>query len=599
MELAAGNLVVGDTASSTGIFNIDTSSTLTSTAGSISPFTSGQLATVNNSGTLDLTAGNTASNTLTVNGNYTGSNARLLIQSVLGDDSSPSDKLVVSQGAISGTTQITVTNLGGLGAATQLNGIQVVQAVNGAVSSDSAFSQGNSLSIGAYDYYLFKGGATAGSENSWFLRSTVLSQPAALAVPEPLPEPPAPVTPTEPAQPAEPTTPAEPATPGQPAPPVTPGEPTTPGQPVTPVTPGAPTTPTTPTTPAVPAPVQPAAVAPVAALGTPPLPAPVRGAAPIPLYRLEVPNYAVVSPAASTLTLVSLGTFHDRQGEQSLLTENGWVPAGWARVFGNDFKRSWSGTVDPSLDASVKGYQVGHDLYASQLQSGQSQRLGLFVGHSRLDGHVDGFAGGFRDRRTGKLKLEGDSVGLYWTLTDPTGWYFDAVAMGTRLDGYSRSDRGVRIDTEGHAVTLSVEAGYPVQVSDHWVVEPQAQLINQHINLDRQNDGISDVSFDSQAWNTGRLGARLKGRYMAQGMPLEPYVRANVWRNFGGSDTVTFNHADSIKTEHRATTADVGVGLVAKVSGDVSVYVSADYSSDLDDNDLNGVVGNLGVRMSW
>ncbi|KFE56459.1 autotransporter [Pseudomonas syringae] len=563
MDLAAGNLVLGDTASSTGVFNIDPSSTVTSTAGAVRPFTSGESVTLNNAGTLDLTAGNSTSDTLTVQGNYVGNNARLLLQSVLGDDSSPSDKLVVSQGALSGTTQVNVRNLGGLGAATQLNGIEVVQAVNGAVSADTAFSQGNSLSIGAYEYYLFKGGATAGSENSWFLRSTVLSQPAALAIPE---------------------------APAEPVPPVEPGAPEEPAPPVAPIAPGVPSAPVA---------VQPAAVAPVPAIGTPPLPAPVRGAAPIPLYRLEVPNYAVVAPAASTLALLSLGTFHDRQGEQSLLTENGWAPAGWARVFGNDFKRSWSGTVAPSLDASLKGYQVGHDLYASQLQSGQNQRLGLFVGHSRLDGHVDGFAEGFKDRRTGKLKLEGDSVGLYWTLTDPMGWYFDAVAMGTRLDGYSRSDRGVRIDTEGHAVTVSVEAGYPVQVSTNWVVEPQAQLINQHINLDSQNDGISAVSFDSQAWNTGRLGARLKGRYIARGMPLEPYVRANVWRSFGGSDTVTFNHTQSIKTEHRSTTADLGLGLVAKVSKNVSVYVSADYSSNLDDNDLEGVVGNLGVRMSW
>jgi hypothetical protein len=31
----------------------------------------------------------------------------------------------------------------------------------------------------------------------------------------------------------------------------------------------------------------------------------------------------------------------------------------------------------------------------------------------------------------------------------------------------------------------------------------------------------------------------------------------------------------------------------------VSVYASADYSSDVDDNDLNGVIANLGVRVSW
>ena len=31
----------------------------------------------------------------------------------------------------------------------------------------------------------------------------------------------------------------------------------------------------------------------------------------------------------------------------------------------------------------------------------------------------------------------------------------------------------------------------------------------------------------------------------------------------------------------------------------VSLYISADYSSDVDDNDLNGLIGSLGVRMRW
>ncbi len=560
MDLA-GELVLGDSLSGTGNLNVDSSSILSSTSGIVRPFTTGQLATLNNAGTLNMATGSgEATDTLTVRGNYIGNNGKLLLQSVLGDDTSPSDKLVVAQGTISGATQINVSNLGGLGAVTRQNGIQVVQASEGATSDNGAFTLGTALSVGAYDYYLFKGGATAGSENSWFLRSTVLSQPLAEAVPPDTPE-----------QPIPPGTPEQPIPPGTPAPPA----------------------------PEPPAPIQPAATAPVAAIGTPPLPAPVRGAAPIPLYRMEVPNYAVVPPAAALLTLMSLGTFHDRQGEQSLLSEKGPVPAGWARAFGSDFRRSWSGTVEPSLDASLKGYQVGHDLYASRTENGRSQRTGFLVGHSRLDGHVDGFSGGFKDRRTGKVKLEGDSLGLYWTLIDPQGGYVDAVAMGTRLDGYSRSDRGVRIDTDGHALSLSIEAGYPMQVSSKWVVEPQVQVINQHIDLDSQHDGISHVSFDSQSQTTGRVGARLKGRYSVKGMPVEPYVRSNLWHTFGGSDTVTFDHADRIKTQHESTALDLGAGLVMKVSREVSLYVSADYSSNVDDNDLDGLKGNMGLRISW
>lgn len=576
----AGEFVLGDSGTGTGVFNIDGSSTLTSVAGSIRSFTSGQLATLNNAGTVDMTSGsNSANDTLTVHGNYVGNNGQLMVQSVVGDDTSPSDKLVVDRGTLSGTTQITVSNLGGVGGFTQQNGIQVVEAANGGTSDSSAFSLKNSVSAGAYQYYLFKGGVTAGSENSWYLRSVVVA----------LPPPPPPVAPPVTPPIAPPTTP--PLTPPV-APPVTP-PPIPPASP--PVEPNPPTKLLTPTQPAV----QPAAVAPVAAIGTPALPAAVAGAAPIPLYRLEVPNYAVVPPAAAVLTLSALGTFHDRQGEQSLLTETGAVPAGWGRAYGNDFKQSWSGTVDPSLDASLTGFQVGNDLYASQTGGGHVQRVGLFVGHSRLDGHVEGFAEGFHDRSTGTLKIEGDSLGAYWTLTDPAGWYIDAVVMGTRLDGSSRSDRGIKIDTHGHVLSLSLETGYPIPISPNWVIEPQAQLINQRVHLDSQNDGISDVSFDSQAYTSGRLGARLKGRYIVQGIPIEPYVRSNLWRNFGGSDTVTFDHIDTIKTEHQSTTADVGVGVVATVAARVSLYLSADYSSNLDGNSLNSVAGNVGVRVSW
>jgi outer membrane autotransporter protein len=557
-----GELILGDSASGSGVVNVDTSSAVTSTSGVLRAFTGGSLVTLNNAGTLDFTRDAGAADTLTVNGNYAGTNGRLLLQSVLGGDSSPSDRLIVNQGAISGATSIAVSNLGGLGAQTAQNGIELVTAGNGATSTDTAFTLANTLSAGAYDYYLFKGGATAGSENSWFLRSSVLAQPVALAAPVADPPPDSP--PLVPAPPVAPPLPAAPAV----------------------VPPG-------------PGPVQPAAVAPVAAIGTPPLPVVAAGAAPIALYRPEVADYAVVSPAAAVLTLVSLGTFHDRQGDQSLLNETGWGAAGWGRVFGSSFKRTWSGTVDPGLDASLKGYQVGHDIYASQHSSGRIQRAGFFAAHSRMEGDIEGFAGGFAGRDTGKIELEGDSLGLYWTLINPKGWYLDAVVMATRLDGYSRSNRGRRIDTQGRALTLSVETGYPVPIAADWVIEPQLQLINQHIRLDRQNDGIADISFDSQARTTARAGARVKGRYITHGLPLEPYLRTDLWHHFKGSDTVTFNGTDEITTDQGATYAEFGVGVVAKISPAVSVYLSGDYSSNVDGNDLHGMAGNVGVRVAW
>jgi hypothetical protein len=51
---------------------------------------------------------------------------------------------------------------------------------------------------------------------------------------------------------------------------------------------------------------------------------------------------------------------------------------------------------------------------------------------------------------------------------------------------------------------------------DHWVVEPQAQLIVGKTTLDKQNDGISDVT-DADTSVTARLGVRLRGEYSVSG----------------------------------------------------------------------------------
>jgi len=544
LDLDSSSFLLGDSASGTGVFNIDGSSTLTSTQGSITPFTAGQLTTLSNAGTLDLTSANTRTNdTLTVQGNYAGNGGKLLLQSVLGDDSSASDKLVVNNGTLTGNTLITVTNLGGVGGLTQQNGIQLVEAQGTAVSSDGAFAlNGGLISAGAFDYRLFKGGVTAGTENSWYLRSAVVA-PQVTTVPNPDPE----------------------------LPPI-----------VVPVV-------------AVPV----AALAPEGNPELPPLPAAVPGAEPIALYRPEVPNWSVLPPAAAQLTLMALGTFHDRQGDQRLLNETGAFGAGWGRVYGKNLDQTWAGTVSPRFDGSISGFQVGNDLYSSQWSGGQTQRTGFFVGHTRMKGNVDGFNEGFEGKRAGKIDLEGDSYGLYWTLTDPKGWYIDTVLMGTRLDGDNHSERGLKIDNRGHALTVSAEAGFPIAVAGNWVVEPQAQVIHQKISLDSQDDGVSRVSFDSDGAWTGRLGARLKGRYDVGGRPLEPYLRANLWHTFSGSDTVTFDDVDQVTTEQKSSSADVGLGVVLSLASTVSVYAGADYSSNIDSQDLRGLSGNLGFRVSW
>ena len=85
--------------------------------------------TVTNAGLIQL--GNFT--TLTTQ-NYAGLGGTLGLNTYLGSDGSPSDRLVISGGSATGNTIVHVTNAGGPGAETTGNGIQVVSAINGATT---------------------------------------------------------------------------------------------------------------------------------------------------------------------------------------------------------------------------------------------------------------------------------------------------------------------------------------------------------------------------------------------------------------------------------------------------------------------------------
>lgn len=533
-------------ATGTGTLQIDATSTLTSRHGSIVSIQNGSKASVVNAGTIDLSSGNDAQGRLTIQGNYTGNNGTLRLNSVLAGDGAASDRLVVSSGAIGGSTQLLINNLNGAGAATAQNGIQVVEARDGAVSTATAFVQTQTLSAGAYDYRLFKGGVTAGSENSWYLRSTLVAPPA----PAPAPEP---------------------------------GEPTQPTQPGEPVV------------------IAPAATPPVAAPapGQVELPAPIQGES-LPLYRPEVPLYATAPRGAAIIAHQALGTFHQRQGDQQLLQGDGAVPASWGQAYGGALRQQWSGTVSPSLDGDLYGFKVGQDLYAKVGDSGYRQHIGIYVSHSRLDADVKGFALAVENRSVGDLELDGDSVGAYWTLVGPQGGYLDAALQYTNLDGRARSDRGDKLNIDGHAWTASLESGYPIALSERWVLEPQAQVIAQKVSLDSASDSVSHISHDAQVELTGRLGVRLEGAFKGSSdRLLQPYAQVNLWHGDGGRDTLTFDGVDKIKTDYRYTSVQLESGVVAQVNEALSLHGGVQYTANLDSRQQEASGMNLGLRWQF
>ncbi|MDR0786509.1 MAG: autotransporter outer membrane beta-barrel domain-containing protein [Gemmatimonadota bacterium] len=121
---------------------------------------------VNNAGLIQLSATPTSipGTNLIINGDYLGEpGSRIMFNTVFGDDSSLTDKLVINGGNASGNTVLSFTNVGGAGAQTN-NGILVVETTNGGTTTPTAFTMdGGRYPVGAFEYQLVRKG------ENWYL----------------------------------------------------------------------------------------------------------------------------------------------------------------------------------------------------------------------------------------------------------------------------------------------------------------------------------------------------------------------------------------------------------------------------------------------
>jgi autotransporter family porin len=110
--------------------------------------------------------------TLTVQ-NYMGLGGALGLNTYLGTDGSPSDRLVINGGTATGNSPLRIANTTGAGALTNGNGILVVDTTNGGTTAGGAFSLGNRVIAGPYEYGLFRSSVDTSNLQAWYLRSTL------------------------------------------------------------------------------------------------------------------------------------------------------------------------------------------------------------------------------------------------------------------------------------------------------------------------------------------------------------------------------------------------------------------------------------------
>jgi outer membrane autotransporter protein len=587
VNVLAGSTMFTGANSYSGATNVEAGSLL---AGALNTFSPNSAVTVAGGGTLDLNgfsqsvpsltnAGlvnmgtGTAPGTVLTTTSYTGTGATMAINTVLGGDNSPSDKLVISGGGASGSTIVHVTNVGGVGAET-VNGIQVVSAVGGAATAPGAFAlPAGELRAGAFDYDLLRGGVSGSNPNDWFLRSDFVAEP--------------PVTP-----------------------PITPPV-------VPPVTP----------------PGTPPVVPPVTSLPSDPPPNPLPPGVAFPIIGPELATYGLVQPLARQLGLSILGTLDDRMGDtyepdgcavqpavapDSLPTRKGPAPAPcplfspsvWGRFFGQTVHNQYSAFADPSANGNLGGFQGGINLLRGSLIAGHYERAGLYGAYGDVNADVDGLvtnpaATAYVLARTGSMNLDAWSAGGYWTHVGPGGWYLDALLQGTWYYG-SASTQFARLNTDGTGFIGSLEGGYPFawpQLGPGFVIEPQGQILWQKVSFRHDYDGLGDVALGDTTGPSGRIGLRTKWTITtAGGQVWQPYLRANLWRDWGADSNAVYSGTDIVPLVSQVTQLELGGGVTGRINANVSVFANVDYEFAVgaaENEKRNGVRGAFGAKYTW
>ena len=522
--------------------------------------------------------------------NYVGQGGTLGLNTFLGTDGSPSDKLIITNGGTaSGNSLLRITNAGGPGAETLANGILVVQAINGGTTAGGAFAlSAGELRAGAFDYDLFRGGVAGSSPNDWFLRSSLVVEP--------------------------------PVVPPETSPPTTP-----------------------PTTP----PVVPPVVPPVTSLPTDPPPNPLPPGVAFPIIGPELATYGVVQPLARQLGLSILGTLDDRVGDTyepdgcgvapavaSAAAETSAVdlptrkpaavptkkpgpapcplfsPSVWGRFFGQTIHNNYQAFAAPSASGDLGGFQGGIDLLRGSLIAGQYERAGLYGAYGDVHADVNGLvtnpaATAYVLTHTGSMNLNSWSAGGYWTHTGPGGWYLDAVLQGTWYYG-SASTQFARLNTDGTGFIASLEGGYPYawpQLGPGFVIEPQGQILWQKVSFRHDYDGLGDVALGDTTGPSGRIGLRTKWTIVTGGGQVwQPYLRANLWRDWGADTNAVYSGTDIVPLESQVTRLELGGGLTGRINANVSVFANVDYEfavGGAENEKQSGVRGAFGARYTW
>ncbi len=518
-------------------------------------------------------SGSMPGNMLTINGNYTGNDGSLMLNTWLGGDDSPTDQLKIT-GDATGHTTLYINPVGGEDVLTN-EGIEIVQV--GGVSSDDAFELGHRVQIGLYEYGLYE------DAENWYLRTqaeTPVNPDDDDDVTPPPPDDDDDVTPPPPDDDDGDVTPPPPDDDDDD---VTPPPPDDDGGDVTPVPPdedGGNVTPIFPDDDEDIIPIPPDDGGDVAPVN--------------PQYRADIGAYLGNQWLARNMQIQSL---HDRESSQYLSSEGNL----WARFKGGKAESSAVGGK-VSMDSDYTQFQLGGDL-AAWNDGQQSLAVGIMGSYSHGNTDSQGNRGANGTQYTASGDMDGYNLGLYATwfadAIHHQGWYIDSWYQYGFYDNTVENGELGSTHYDSSANAISLESGYrydfALSQTSSFSLTPQLQIIWQDYQSDDViSNGTRIDGQNDESWTT-RLGLHVDSKTTASNAVIQPYAEIN-WLHSSQDIGVAFDGA-RVTQDLPADRAELKVGVQMNINNRWNI--SAQAAGQKGNNDYRDLSGGLNVRYNW
>lgn len=344
----------------------------------------------------------------------------------------------------------------------------------------------------------------------------------------------------------------------------------------------------------------------------------------VPILAPGVSGYVQMPHINREMGFSQMGQLHQRMGEQQTWA---WDDCGalCADDEGKNKPTQWWGRLSfgelNQQGESRFGYestggfiQLGKDLDVKTSAERDHRHIGVMLTYSY--GEHD-FYDKYRaengvisnDKHTGEGSTDMFSLGAYSTWYQSNGTYVDLVGnLSWIRNDYSSASGNASQD--GYGIGASVEVGRPWQLGDsNWLLEPQAQLSYQYVNLDSFDDDVRNISDQDGGTLRGRLGLRLAWNAdNGEQHTSTVYFKANLLHDFTGNDGEARIGADTIDEDFAATWGEIGVGSQFALSDALYLYGDVSYARSFNsdnqvyrstDDGREAYSGRIGIRYLW